>query len=619
MNPDLIKFKHVLEYFVTHQNYLQSNHSSVKGYEEYIEPFIESRSFYSTGQGWNDDSIQKQIAEWENIASHRLCINVQPNFGDYTSKKCYLNWIGTGINIFCNWNNGEVVSLSIGFAYWWMKPTRYKIELTNTVSELGLFDDNHNETILSDFYNRFVKEIEDFDNHKGDYYNKCAAYKNRKKQDEIMNDIRPYANILKSNYNMILTGAPGTGKTYLAKQIAQLLIFGEIKHDMTDDEKKQFDEQSGFVQFHPNYDYTDFVEGLRPIQDEKGNIGFERRDGIFKEFCKKAIASTNINVVNDFNTAWDGLISSVRDNLIQGNLTDINGMSYGLSSKNSLKYTSTNTASQYSFTITKDNVYHAYCGEQARPSGAYQTHMEEIVNYLIEKHNLKKQPIINDSKHNNYKFVFIIDEINRGEISKIFGELFYSIDPGYRGTKGKVKTQYQNLVEEGDEFYEGFYIPENVYIIGTMNDIDRSVESMDFAMRRRFAFKEVSAEESMKMFDSDEAWRNDNQPKPDSKTIGIIKYKMKNLNNIIWHKSKSDEKDEDKCIDGLSSAYHIGASYFLKIVNYRDDNDVYNFDKLWEFHLEGLLREYLRGMQDVDGSINKLKIAYNSEDANINN
>ena len=94
--------------------------------------------------------------------------------------------------------------------------------------------------------------------------------------------------------------------------------------------------------------------------------------------------------------------------------------------------------------------------------------------------------------------IFIIDEINRGELSKIFGELFFSIDPSYRDTAGLVQTQYQNLVAEGDVFYDGFYIPKNVYIIGTMNDIDRSVESMDLAIRRRFSFKEITAADSAK-------------------------------------------------------------------------------------------------------------------------
>ena len=94
------------------------------------------------------------------------------------------------------------------------------------------------------------------------------------------------------------------------------------------------------------------------------------------------------------------------------------------------------------------------------------------------------------------KYIFIIDEINRGEISKIFGELFFAIDPGYRGKAGEISTQYANLHADPDE---KFYIPENVYIIGTMNDIDRSVDSFDFAMRRRFRFVELRADERLEM------------------------------------------------------------------------------------------------------------------------
>lgn len=100
-----------------------------------------------------------------------------------------------------------------------------------------------------------------------------------------------YINLLKENYNLILTGAPGTGKTYLAKQIAAKIIFNDDKKEYTEDleENDDFKNQCQFVQFHPSYDYTDFVEGLRPVKDNSGNIGFERKDGVFKEFCKKAI------------------------------------------------------------------------------------------------------------------------------------------------------------------------------------------------------------------------------------------------------------------------------------------------------------------------------------------
>ena len=274
-----------------------------------------------------------------------------------------------------------------------------------------------------------------------------------------------YIELLMQNRNLILTGAPGTGKTYLAKQIASEI--GKYK----------------FVQFHPSYDYTDFVEGLRPIQDKKGDIIFERKDGVFKEFCKEALNNQSSN------------------------------------------------------------------------------------------------------------FVFIIDEINRGEISKIFGELFFSVDSGYRGEKGKVQTQYANLIEDGDEFKDGFYIPENVYIIGTMNDIDRSVESMDFAMRRRFAWKEIKAE------DTQETILND---------LGDLKdetiKRMNNLNKVIRNKETN-----------LSEAYCIGAAYFKKIKDYECD-----FNKLWENHLEGLLFEYTRGMQNQETILKELKNAYDLKDNLIN-
>ena len=173
----------------------------------------------------------------------------------------------------------------------------------------------------------------------------------------------------------------------------------------------------------------------------------------------------------------------------------------------------------------------------------------------------------------NRKYIFIIDEINRGEISKIFGELFFSVDPGYRGVKGKVQTQYQNLITEDDPFKEGFYIPENVYIIGTMNDIDRSVECMDFAMRRRFTFKEITAEESASNME-----------------LGTdATERMMSLNNAISE------------IDGFNSSFHIGAAYFKGV----DD-----FDALWELKLAGLLKEYLRGMPDAEESLEALKKAY---------
>ena len=582
MESEISKFKHVLEYFVTHQNYLLSDCSkSVRGYNPYLKPFVDNDNFASTGQGYNDDRIQDQIRKWDNICSHQICLNIQPNFGSYKSKKSYLNWRDTGLNIFCDWGQSEVIALSIGYAYWWLKPTQYNILLSKTISELNLYEEKGDNSLLEEFYNLFVKEINDYDNHQGEYFLKEKCYFQKKEQEKNMEKNKVILDMVVKNYNLILTGAPGTGKTYLAKQIAQQIILGESKESMTDTEQQKFDEQCKFVQFHPSYDYTDLVEGLRPIKDAKNEqIGFERKDGTFKTFCARALKYS-------FDKAYDKLI----EDIVKGKVETIElktktSSKLSISEGENIHWYSENEANNISSNAVSrsrlKSLYKRYNTPgmlEAMPNiqneiknaigGCDTTYYWGVLHYLLK---LYIKP-----------FVFIIDEINRGEISKIFGELFFSIDPGYRGTAGKVQTQYQNLIDEDDEFYDGFYVPENVYIIGTMNDIDRSVESMDFAFRRRFAFKEIKANENVGMLDGLE-WKD--------KAIE----RMTLLNEEI-------EK-----IEGLSSAYHIGASYFLKLTNYDGD-----FNKLWDYHLEGLLREYLRGMQDVEGKIKQLKEAYGYE------
>lgn len=367
-----------------------------------------------------------------------------------------------------------------------------------------------------------------------------------------------YINLLLKNKNLILNGAPGTGKTYLAKQIAAQIIFdGNVPEDFEENEK--FINQYGFVQFHPSYDYTDFVEGLRPTSPNKdGSIGFERKDGIFKGFCKKTTLPETSFLLED------SLLMFKKDLV---NIGRLNIKSFRSSTNIQVelgeKGVLTVITPQSAWTCSDKKMLEYLKTRDCHPNDTY---TKTIGDYILENYHVNSSSNVNPSK-----YIFIIDEINRGEISKIFGELFFAIDPGYRGKKGKVQTQYQNLItDESDPFKDGFYIPENVYIIGTMNDIDRSVECMDFAMRRRFTFKEITAEES-------------------AKNMGVDPDRMTRLNNAI------------SGIEGFNSSFHIGAAYFRGITDY---------EELWELKLQGLLKEYLRGMPDSEETLNTLKKTY---------
>ncbi len=488
---------------------------------------------------------------------------------------------------------------------------------------------------------------------KEDALNIVRALKNEPHFEFKENIMEDYKKLLENNYNLILTGAPGTGKTYLAKQIAAKIIFDDDKKEYTEslEEDENFKNQCEFVQFHPSYDYTDFVEGLRPIKDSNGNIGFERKDGVFKEFCKKALknlidSQKDISQLNEDAIIKNNLLKFIED---VSNEIDENGyfeincfkkkkklkeielenetlyFILDIKSSKPIKLTLDKLVEFYEIfykrlKIGKEWYYENFRNEfsKDRPSYKYGFLKSFYENYNSKIEELKNSNTNTVEKIEKKNFVFIIDEINRGEISKIFGELFFAIDPGYRGIKGKVLTQYSNLIDEELEKY--FYIPENVYIIGTMNDIDRSVESMDFAMRRRFAWKEVKAKNTQDMLNT---MFNDNkeiEEKDKQLFIDEAKKRMDKLNDTI-------EK-----IDGFNSSYHIGASYFLKLKNYyksSSDNKETAFKSLWENHLKGLLFEYLRGMPDINDKLKRLENAYNmlsdnnteqdTNDNNINN
>lgn len=406
--------------------------------------------------------------------------------------------------------------------------------------------------------------------------------------------------MLHESKNLILRGAPGTGKSYLAKEIAadivtngQLIDGKPIKFaDLSDEQKKQV----AFVQFHPNYDYSDFVEGLRPKINDDGTMGFELKDGIFKSFVAQARKNyeDSLKTLEDIEkeTSVQELMMEFFSSIDFGKdlFKTISGTEFKINSIDdehiSIEIPENQTANKISLRVDEvrkmleSDVNFAMIKDVTSFFGktfATQAYSYDFAIYKAIKAKKAKVPKTPAKQTELKKFVFIIDEINRGEISKIFGELFYSIDPGYRGRDGEIFTQYSNMHSDPNE---KFYIPDNVYIIGTMNDIDRSVDSFDFAMRRRFRFVELKASEQLKMLDS----LNDDL-KEDAK------HRMEELNKAIIKEKELNEN------------YQIGAAYFLKL-NYLD------FDKLWTDYLEPLLHEYVRGMYDELDIMKRLADAY---------
>lgn len=419
-------------------------------------------------------------------------------------------------------------------------------------------------------------------------------------QEELVQQFKgyqnPYSSMLIESKNLIFRGAPGTGKSYLAKEIAADIIsngYYEKYTQLSDEQKKQVE----FVQFHPSYDYSDFVEGLRPKVNDDGSMGFELQDGIFKKFVtrarknyedsqksKEAIAK-EVSVQESMMDFFSGIELGVDTfKTINGNeftITSVDDKHINISipgnatvNKLSLSVDEVRRMLESDVKFTKIKDITAFFGKTFATQGY-------SYDFAIYKAIKAKKGASSKAKTKTTelkKYIFIIDEINRGEISKIFGELFFAIDPGYRGKAGEISTQYSNLHSDPDE---KFYIPENVYIIGTMNDIDRSVDSFDFAMRRRFRFVELRADERLEML----ALLDDE----DLEAEAIRR--MAALNREIAG------------VEDLNENYQIGASYFLKL-------KTLSFDQLWTDYLQPLLQEYVQGMYDEEGLMNKFAKAY---------
>lgn len=353
----------------------------------------------------------------------------------------------------------------------------------------------------------------------------CEEY-NEFKELKIENT--PQYNLLLSNKQLIMNGAPGTGKTYSARNIiADILLDTLCKSENKKEEIKKV--RIDMVQFHPSYDYTDFIDGIRP--NLSGNeLKYSLKNGSFKSFCRRA-----------------GVIERI---LAAGKKVDADSLE--------------------DFLIGEDESIKKFWESEIEKGEL----KKEIDKEDITKFDLSKLP----------SFLFIIDEINRAEISKVLGEIMYCLDPDYRGIKGAISTQYSALATDETFFInkdnDKFFIPSNVYIIGTMNDIDRSVEVFDFALRRRFAWYEVKPDKVM-----DDILRSMKVDDLLDSNYKDYTEKIENLNKAIVDKLK------------LGRHYHLGPSYFAKIKLYYDESKDYKkaLEGVWDNHISQILNEYVKG------------------------
>ena len=335
--------------------------------------------------------------------------------------------------------------------------------------------------------------------------------------------------------NIILYGPPGTGKTYKTAAYAVAICDGEAVKDLAnyDDVMKRYNELKAegrveFITFHQSYGYEDFIEGIRPVMDEGGNeLSYKVVPGIFKRFCSEA--SKSEVAANNFGIAKDASIwkATIRDNVLQdcyeNNYVRID---WGMEAKGASGFVNEINIGDIILTTDKSRTYiHGIAvvtSEAYKKEGVDEDTTTRNVEWLVKGlheditsinagkmlsrmtcarvPNVKVKDLIDMAKDRNSglsdvvakdntkPYVFIIDEINRGNISKIFGELITLLEDTKRAG---MKEALSVSLPYSDE---SFSVPANVYIVGTMNTADRSIAMMDTALRRRFRFIEMLPE-----------------------------------------------------------------------------------------------------------------------------
>ncbi len=392
----------------------------------------------------------------------------------------------------------------------------------------------------------------------------------------IPENIRQFTNILRLKKNIILQGAPGTGKTYNTAALALAICGEQIPEDhrevMRRYEELQKEGRIGFVTFHQSMDYEDFVEGIKP-KTENGTVSYEVENGIFKKICEEGQSHLNRGshfIKEENRVSVSQVVHNDIDEAINSFLKDI--------PKEGIYIPSVRNPSKMFLVYKEGGSLYVKGDGRSYPirmksvrAGEYDYRhqsYEPAVGQYIRKHYLSitdsphivEKTVWNEETRSSENYVLIIDEINRGNVSKIFGELITLLEADKRiggDHPIRVTLPYSK---------ESFGVPSNLYIIGTMNTTDRSVGNIDYAVRRRFAFATLKAKrelveqnsilEAATLFDAVESF-------------------------IKKHKIDMDFED-----------LMVGHSYFFA-------KDEYELELKWQYEILPLLNEYIK-----DGIVN---------------
>jgi 5-methylcytosine-specific restriction protein B len=294
-------------------------------------------------------------------------------------------------------------------------------------------------------------------------------------------------NSVNYHLNTIFYGPPGTGKTYNTV-IRAAEIIENRKIDSYDEAleifKANLHGQIEFITFHQNYSYEDFIQGLRPDVENNSELTFERKDGIFKVIADRAnanllMAENKKIAKKEFDVVFKEFIEPLQEEDINELEIKMNRTSYyitGITNK-SIEFKKKSGSSAHTLSIsTLKKMY--YEGKNNIIVSGLQPYYDPLLNLLLQKGEQHKV----DVKKKNY--VIIIDEINRANISRVFGELITLIEPDKR-SHGNIPMEAK--LPSGDTFI----VPSNLYIIGTMNTADKSIALLDIALRRRFEFESM--------------------------------------------------------------------------------------------------------------------------------